>query len=75
MLPRTLIRQIGRPLIVRSVPSSTCPIRHSSSFAAFNWKDPLNLESKLTDEEKMVRDTAHTYAQEKLMPRITQANR
>lgn len=49
--------------------------RGVAAFADFNWKDPLNLDSKLTDEERMVRDTAHTYAQQKLMPRITQANR
>ena len=41
----------------------------------FNWKDPLDLESKLTDEEKMVRDTAYNYCQEKLLPRVTMSNR
>jgi len=41
----------------------------------FDWKDPLNLESRLTDEEKMVRDTARDYCQEQLMPRILNANR
>jgi len=41
----------------------------------FDWKDPLNLESRLTDEEKMVRDTARDYCQDKLMPRILRANR
>merc|ERR1719270_904761 len=34
---------------------------------SFNWKDPLDLESKLTDEEKLVRDTAYSYCQEKLV--------
>ena len=42
---------------------------------SFNWKDPLDLESKLTDEEKLVRDTAYSYCQEKLLPRVTMANR
>ena len=32
----------------------------------FNWEDPLDLESQLTEEERMVRDTARGYAQEKL---------
>ena len=41
----------------------------------FHWDDPLLLASQLTDEERMVRDTAHAYAQDKLMPRITQADR
>ena len=41
----------------------------------FNWKDPLDLESRLTDEEKLVRDTAYNYCQSKLLPRVVQANR
>ncbi|MCW5606279.1 MAG: acyl-CoA dehydrogenase family protein, partial [Burkholderiales bacterium] len=41
----------------------------------FQWDDPLLLEEQLTDEERMVRDTACQYAQEKLMPRILEANR
>src|SRR4030088_1554493 len=38
--------------------------------AAFNWEDPLDLESELTEEERMVRDTARGYAQDKLFPRV-----
>ena len=37
---------------------------------AFNWEDPLDLESELTEEERMVRDTARGYAQDKLFPRV-----
>src|ERR1700686_1554544 len=43
--------------------------------AAFKWDDPLDLESELTEEERMVRDTARDYAQEKLFPRVIAANR
>jgi glutaryl-CoA dehydrogenase len=43
--------------------------------AAFKWDDPLDLESELTEEERMVRDTARGYAQEKLFPRVLAANR
>ncbi|MFT4924438.1 MAG: glutaryl-CoA dehydrogenase [Phenylobacterium sp.] len=42
---------------------------------AFNPVDPLNLDSLLTEEERMIRDTAHQYCQERLMPRILEANR
>ncbi|MEM7445507.1 MAG: acyl-CoA dehydrogenase [Pseudomonadota bacterium] len=42
---------------------------------SFNWQDPLNLEGLLTEEERMVRDAAHDYCQEKLMPRVLEANR
>jgi glutaryl-CoA dehydrogenase len=41
----------------------------------FKWDDPLLLDQQLNEEERMVRETAHAYAQEKLMPRITQAFR
>jgi glutaryl-CoA dehydrogenase len=42
---------------------------------AFDWADPLLLEEALTEEERMVRDSARAYCQEKLMPRILAANR
>src|SRR5437868_10753034 len=43
--------------------------------ADFVWEDPLDLEGQLTEEERMVRDTAHAYAQEKLFPRVLKAYR
>jgi glutaryl-CoA dehydrogenase len=43
--------------------------------ARFVWDDPLLLSDQLTEEERMVRDTAHAYAQEKLLPRVTEAFR
>nr|WP_294867776.1 acyl-CoA dehydrogenase [uncultured Pseudogulbenkiania sp.] len=46
-----------------------------TSRAPFSWEDPLLLETLLTEEERMVRDTAHAYCQERLMPRILTANR
>jgi len=45
------------------------------SHTPFEWRDPLNLESMLSEEERMIRDTAHEYAQDKLMPRVLLANR
>jgi glutaryl-CoA dehydrogenase len=39
----------------------------------FDWADPFDLNHQLTDEERMVRDTAEAYAQEKLQPRVTEA--
>jgi glutaryl-CoA dehydrogenase len=41
----------------------------------FKWDDPLLLEEQLTGEERMIRDTAREYAQEKLRPRILEWNR
>ena len=41
----------------------------------FKWDDPLLLDDQLAEDERMVRDSARAYAQEKLMPRILEANR
>src|SRR5437764_7691582 len=41
----------------------------------FNWEDPLDFEGELSEEERMVRDTARDFAQEKLFPQILQAYR
>jgi len=41
----------------------------------FDWQDPLNLDELLTDEERMVRDTAHDFAQNRLLPGVIEANR
>ena len=47
----------------------------ASNKMSFSWEDPLALDSQLTEEERMVRDTAHQYAQERLLPRIQEAFR
>ena len=43
--------------------------------AEFNWEDPLDLEAQLTEEERMIRDAARAFAQDKLAPRIKSAFR
>ena len=45
------------------------------SWQHLNWQDPFLLEQQLTDEQRMVRDSAHQYAQEKLLPRVQDAFR
>ena len=42
---------------------------------AFQWDDPLLLDDQLSEEERLVRDSARGYCQDKLMPRVLQANR
>ena len=39
----------------------------------FDWADPFALDAQLSDEERMVRDTAEAFAQDKLLPRVTSA--
>jgi glutaryl-CoA dehydrogenase len=53
----------------------TRPAKPAKESAAFNWDDPLDLESEFTEEERMVRDTARGYAQDKLFPRVLTAYR
>ncbi len=43
--------------------------------ARFSWADPLDLEGQLSEDERLVRDTARDYAQEKLLPRVLEAYR
>jgi glutaryl-CoA dehydrogenase len=40
---------------------------------SFQWDDPFRLDDQLTDDERMIRDTARAYAQDKLLPRIVKA--
>ncbi|MEO0035811.1 MAG: hypothetical protein RLZZ501_1834, partial [Pseudomonadota bacterium] len=41
----------------------------------FLWDDPLLLEESLTEEERMVRDTAAAFCRDRLLPRVIEANR
>ena len=43
--------------------------------APFAWDDPLRLDAQLNDEERLIRDTTRQYAEDKLMPRVLEANR
>ncbi len=44
-----------------------------ASATSFDWADPLDLRSRLSDEERMIADVAHSYAREKLLPRVVSA--
>ena len=41
----------------------------------FDWQDPFQFSQLLTEEERLIRDTAHQYCQERLQPRVLKANR
>ena len=45
----------------------------SPKASAFNWEDPFLLEDQLSEDERAIRDTAHAYAQDKLLPRVIEA--
>ena len=42
---------------------------------SFTWDDPLMLDNQLEEDEKLVRDSARDYANDKLMPRVVEATR
>jgi glutaryl-CoA dehydrogenase len=64
--------------IPEPIMSSAATSEHKSSSkpaavlkdSEFNWEDPLNLDGDLTEEERMVRDSARAFCQDKLMPRV-----
>ena len=43
--------------------------------ASFNWEDPFCMDDQLSDDERMIRDTARSYAKDKLLTRVRQAYR
>ena len=49
--------------------------KDSPNLSSFNWEDPLLLDAQLEDDERMIRDSARAYAQEKLQPRVIEAYR
>ncbi|NCF22904.1 MAG: acyl-CoA dehydrogenase [Gammaproteobacteria bacterium] len=55
--------------------SPTSKTNPRASWASFNWEDPFRLEQQLTDDERLVMDTARQYAQAQLAPRAQAAYR
>ncbi|PWE33722.1 acyl-CoA dehydrogenase [Maritimibacter sp. 55A14] len=49
--------------------------KHSPDLGRFDWDDPFRLEDQLSEDERMMRDAARAYAQEKLQPRVIAAYR
>lgn len=68
MIAQSIISKL-RPCATRLASSS------SSAAPKFNWQDPLNLESQLTEDEVAIRDAFRGYCQSELLPRVTLANR
>ena len=50
-------------------------IKPASRFTPFQWDDALRLDGQLSEDERAIRDAAHAYCQEKLFPRVLEANR
>lgn len=61
-----MTHQTPEPLTLRKAAMRDVP---------FDWQDPLQLDALLSEEERMIRDSARVFAQERLAPRILEANR
>jgi glutaryl-CoA dehydrogenase len=73
-MPQAAEKNPDKP--VRAQPDTKPATKSDKKPAAeFVWEDPLDLEGDLSEDERMVRDTARGYAQDKLMPRILTAYR
>jgi glutaryl-CoA dehydrogenase len=53
--------------------ATTMPLDAAKPVKTFRWEDPLDLESRLTEDERMIRDVARGYARDKLLPRVVSA--
>ncbi|MFT5394640.1 MAG: glutaryl-CoA dehydrogenase, partial [Gammaproteobacteria bacterium] len=56
-----------------SAPASSAPAKAAEKQPGFDWSDPFRIDEQLTEEERMVRDMARQYCQEKLLPRVITA--
>ncbi|MGK0169301.1 MAG: glutaryl-CoA dehydrogenase [Gammaproteobacteria bacterium] len=56
-----------------SAPASSAPAKAAEKQPGFDWSDPFRMDEQLTEEERMVRDMARQYCQEKLLPRVITA--
>ncbi|XP_055846777.1 glutaryl-CoA dehydrogenase, mitochondrial-like [Episyrphus balteatus] len=70
MSVQTITRQVLRAKKAFRISYSS-----KASTAEYDWRDPLNLESLLTEEEIAIRDTFRSYCTKTLLPRVTLANR
>ena len=53
----------------------TIKAKDAPELGQFDWSDPFRMEDQLTSEERMLRDAARAYAQDKLQPRVLAAYR
>ena len=54
-------------------PAPRVRAKDAPDLGRFDWADPLRLDDQLSEEERMIRDSARAYAQEKLQPRVIEA--
>ncbi|KAJ4257962.1 hypothetical protein NW762_008099 [Fusarium torreyae] len=68
-------RMLTRPFALNLAQRCTVGARHLSTGPKYQWEDPLNLQSLLTDDEVAIQETTRSYCQEQLLPRVLDAYR
>jgi glutaryl-CoA dehydrogenase len=63
------------PMLDSAKPAPKLKAKDAPDLGQFDWQDPFRLDDQLTEEERMLRDGARAYAQEKLQPRVVAAYR
>src|SRR5689334_3021439 len=77
---RNNFSSVSRDRLKISLPKRSFTIRSAvwdakDGAPKFSWKDPLQFSSQLTEDEVMIRDQVSQYCQQKLLPRVLEANR
>jgi len=72
MLLKNMLRRLA-PALARASPRATS--RGLAAVPSLDWRDPFDLASQLSEEERAIQASAHAYCQEELMPRVLQAAR
>lgn len=70
---KSVIAKSARPLAKGAATSQTSVVGRrcaSGMSAKFDWQDPLNLNNLLTEEEQAISETARSYCQERMLPRV-----
>jgi len=73
MLSKALSNFLPKASAAPSMLRFTRAFATGTKLAKFDFEDPLQIEDLFTEEEKMVRDSARQFAQEKLLPRVRKA--
>jgi glutaryl-CoA dehydrogenase len=58
---------------VRTPMEARLPMKHAAAGPRFQWDDPFLLDDQLSEDERLIRDTARAYATDRLLPRVTEA--
>lgn len=65
-----MIRSVGRKRLGNAVSVMSVSRRYAHAPVAFNWEDPLDAASLFTEEELAIQETAKSYCQERMLPRV-----